>query len=106
QAEDKLSDPTGSAVGLISRGQNGTNRHRTKEEWHMSTYPVTFPIDFNTIRATIANEIQKVTKLVAVLEEPEGPNSPRPKLPYMSLKLTSPSIKSGDDSKQNILDDE
>lgn len=63
-----------------------------------------FPIGFNPIRKALANQIQLSTGLTSMLEEPEKPNQPRPDLPYISFKLTSPAIKSGDDSKQNVLD--
>lgn len=67
---------------------------------------VTFPINFNLIRKTFANEIQKVTGITAMLEEPEAPNQPRPPRPYFSFKLINPADKSGDDSKQNVLDED
>lgn len=66
----------------------------------------TLPVDYVKIRKTIANQVQLVTGLITVLEEPEGAYDKRPQLPYMSFKITSPGIKSGDDSKQNLLDDE
>lgn len=59
-------------------------------------------VDYNLIRKTIAQQVQGVTGLTCVLEEPEGPVDKRPKLPYFSFKITSPGIKSGDDSKQNV----
>lgn len=65
---------------------------------------VTFPVDFNLKRKAFANEIQKVTGITAVLEEGEAPNVPRPPKPYFSFKLINPADKSGDDSKQNVLD--
>lgn len=59
-------------------------------------------VDFNVIRKMIANEIQKVTNLVAILEEPESTQAPRPRLPYFSFKLTTPAAKTGDDSSQLV----
>lgn len=61
-------------------------------------------VDFNLIRKTIAQQIQAVTGLAAILEEPEGPVDRRPPLPYFSFKITQPGLKSGDDSKQNVPD--
>lgn len=66
--------------------------------------PQGLAIDYRLIRKTFANLITKITGLVAVLEEPEGAYDKRPKLPYFSFKITSPGIKSGDDSKQQVLD--
>jgi hypothetical protein len=64
--------------------------------------PVSFPIDFVAIRKALIAQMQSVTKLVAIVEEPTEADAPRPELPYLSMKLTSPSVKSGDDSMQNI----
>jgi hypothetical protein len=61
----------------------------------------TFPVDYNAIRKAIANEIMASCQLDSnnvILEEPEVQNVPRPKRPYMSFKITSPGVKSGDDS--------
>lgn len=69
--------------------------------------PVTLPIDFNLIRKAFAREIQKVTGFDSnhvVLLEPETQNSPRPSRPYMGFKFTTPAAKSGDDSKDSVLD--
>jgi hypothetical protein len=62
-------------------------------------------IDYNLIRKTIADQIQSVTGLISILEEAEGPYDKRPKLPYFSFKITTPGAKSGDDSKEQTLDD-
>lgn len=71
----------------------------------MSPQTVKFPVDFVLIRKTIANEIQKVTGLIAVREEAIiAEKTERPKLPYFGFKITTPAAKSGDDSKQNVLD--
>lgn len=69
----------------------------------------TFPVDFNAIRLAFINEIMAVTLLDqehVVTLEPETPNWPRPDKPYIGMKITTPSAKSGDDSKQNVPDDE
>jgi hypothetical protein len=66
----------------------------------------TLPLDFNTVRKTLVDEVQRVTGLTCILDEPEGPEvSPRPCKPYMSFKITSPAVKSGDDSNQNVPDE-
>ena len=65
---------------------------------------IKIPLDYNVIRKMFANEITKVTGLTAILEEPETQNSPRPPKPYMSFKISRPGDKSGDDSKQQTLD--
>jgi hypothetical protein len=59
-------------------------------------------IDYNLIRQTLAQQIQAVTGLTAVLEEAESAYDQRPKLPYFSFKITQPGLKSGDDSKQYV----
>lgn len=67
-----------------------------------------FPIDFNLIRKTMANEIQRVCGLTqnqVILSEPEIQDEPRPKKPYFSFKFTTPAAKSGDDSKDAVLDE-
>lgn len=61
-------------------------------------------IDYNLIRKTISNQVQDTIGLTCILEEPEGPIDKRPPLPYFSFKITTPGAKSGDDSKQQILD--
>lgn len=60
------------------------------------------PIDFNAIRKALSNEVQRVTGLTCILEEPETQNAPRPPKPYFSFKLVGPAIKSGDDSSDVI----
>lgn len=65
---------------------------------------IVFPIDFNLIRKTIANEITKVTGLIAIVAEPEQQDSRRPAKPYFDFKLTTPAAKSGDDTKSTVLD--
>lgn len=61
-------------------------------------------IDYVKIRAAIAQQIEAVTGVTAVLEEAELPIDKRPALPYFSFKITTPGAKSGDDSKQQLLD--
>lgn len=62
-------------------------------------------LDYNLIRKCIINAIQSSTGLdqnhVIVLEA-EEPNSPRPSLPYIGMKITTPGARYGDDTKQNI----
>lgn len=59
----------------------------------------TYPLDFSAIRAAFAQAIEQATGLVAIVEQPEDQDNPRPPLPYMSYLITSPAAKSGDDSK-------
>lgn len=63
----------------------------------------TFPIDYNLIRKTLANETSRVTGLITVLEEPTYQGAPRPtnvgQQPYFSFKITTPGAKNGDDSQ-------
>ena len=63
---------------------------------------VTFPIDFDLIRKTVANAVKTATTLTCVLEEPKEQNFPRPVLPYFSFKLTTPAAKEGDDSLEYV----
>jgi hypothetical protein len=70
------------------------------------TNPV-FPINFDVIRAAIAQEIKKVCLFDEAhvrCEEVETQNVPRPKRPYMSFKIIGPADKNGDDSYDNIVD--
>lgn len=64
------------------------------------------PIDYVQIRVALIRQMQAVTGLTSILEEPEDANDSRPPLPYLSMKITSPGIKSGDDSKSNVKDDQ
>jgi hypothetical protein len=69
--------------------------------------PTNFPINFNLIRQTIVRMVQYNLKLDTnhvIMEEPETQNWPRPSLPYVSLKITTPAAKTGDDDKRNLLD--
>jgi hypothetical protein len=64
-----------------------------------------FSLDYVAIRKALIREIQAATNLDSdhiITEEPETQNSPRPTLPYISMKITSPAIKQGDDDKRNI----
>lgn len=67
---------------------------------------VQVPIDYNLIRKTIANEVQRVTQTPCVLEETTTQNTPRPTnpgvAPYFAFKLTTPGAKSGDDSQYHV----
>jgi len=62
------------------------------------------PVDYNLIRKVICNQVQISTGILCVLEEPETAYDRRPTLPYFSFKITTPSVKQGDDSKQNVKD--
>jgi hypothetical protein len=67
------------------------------------TFRPTFPTDFNLIRQVLIREVVKVTGLQpnqVVVLEPETQNEPRPAKPYFGMKITTPSAKTGDDSKQ------
>lgn len=61
--------------------------------------------DFNVLRTAFISAIMMATGLNqehVVTEEAEAPNSPRPSLPYMAMKITTPAARYGDDTKQNI----
>lgn len=65
----------------------------------------TLPIDFNDVRTQLVRAIQLVTQLDdnhVITVEPEIMDVPRPTKPYVSLKLTTPSAKTGDDDKRHI----
>ena len=64
-----------------------------------------FPIDFNAIRIALVNEIKVVTGLTCIVEEATYQNAPRPNLPYFGMKIITPSVKVGDDTKYNISGD-
>lgn len=72
----------------------------------MSQQLFPFPFDYNAARAFFSKEILKVTGLTTILEEPETQHTPRPCLPYFSFKFTTPSQKYGDDTKENLLDNQ
>ena len=67
-------------------------------------------LDFNKIRAAIVRAIQQTCNLDSnhvIEEEPETENAPRPNVaqgPYISLKITVPGFRYGDDSKVTVLD--
>lgn len=65
---------------------------------------VPVPIDFNFIRKTVCNELERVTDTIVVLEEATVQDAPRPDLTYFSFKLTTPAAKNGDDSQYYIAD--
>ena len=67
----------------------------------------TNPVDFNSIRVAFVREIQKVTGLDnqhVIVEEPETQREDRPTKPYMSMKITTPGAKNGDDSQDQTFD--
>jgi hypothetical protein len=71
---------------------------------------VVFPNDFTALRIAMVQEVQKVTGLTCIVEEPQYQNAPRPglqgnagpSLPYFSFKVITPAAKSGDDSKDEV----
>lgn len=66
-----------------------------------------FPVSFDKIRIAFIREIQKVCLLDndhVITAEPESQDWIRPSLPYFSMKITNPSAKNGDDSKDSVLD--
>lgn len=70
---------------------------------------LTLSVDYNIVRQTLVRQIIAATSLPSgsvVLEEPVIQNVPRPPLPYIGMKITTPGAKVGDDSKQNVLDGE
>lgn len=64
-----------------------------------------FAINYDKLRKALVDEVQRVTRLTCIVAEPEVPNVPRPKRPYLTLKMVGPAIKQGDDSAQNVADD-
>lgn len=64
------------------------------------------PINFDLVRTAVIHEMQAVTELVCITEEPETQDAPRPDVPYMSMKVIVPGKKFGDDTQvQNGNDD-
>lgn len=62
-------------------------------------------LDFNVIRQAFISLIAVETGLpynVIITEEPETQDAPRPDLPYLSMKITRPADKSGDDTKTPV----
>lgn len=55
-------------------------------------------INYKQIRKTLSNLVSFVTGVECILSEQTTPQSVRPRLPYFSFKMISPSIKSGNDS--------
>jgi hypothetical protein len=53
------------------------------------------PIDYNVIRATIVSQAEASMGVTCVLQEPETTGAPRPALPYLTFKFTSPAVKAG-----------
>lgn len=70
----------------------------------------TLAIDFNAIRVAFTRCIQGVLPkqkgqpIPVAYAEPETQNVPRPELPYVTFKFTTPSAKNGDDTKSWVLD--
>jgi hypothetical protein len=68
-------------------------------------------VDFIAIRKAFARCVQGVLPyqdnkpIPVVYAEPETQNVPRPNLPYMTYKFTTPAAKDGDDTKSWVLDD-
>lgn len=61
------------------------------------------PLDFTAFRALLATTVGNVTGRPCILAEQKGQGGqplPRPELPYLTLKLTTPAAKDGDDSRQ------
>jgi hypothetical protein len=64
-------------------------------------------IDFNAVRVALVKMVRFYTYLDAdhvIMQEPESQNWPRPSLPYVGIKITTPSAKTGDDDKRNVPD--
>jgi hypothetical protein len=59
----------------------------------------THAIDFNAVRAALADAIQTATGLVAITDDPTLQGEQRPTLPYFTFMLTTPAAKHGDDTK-------
>lgn len=57
-----------------------------------------FPIDYDALRIAVIREVQKVTGLVCIVNEPETTNAPRPPIPYLAMKIITPGTRYGDDS--------
>jgi hypothetical protein len=64
----------------------------------------TLPNDFTALRKALIDTVQLVTGLLCVYAEPESPDSPRPNLPYFTVKIIGPANKFGDDSTQTVPD--
>lgn len=70
-----------------------------------STIPA--PIDYDVIRKVILGQIRQVTGLDqnhVIMEEPETEENIRPDRPYMSMKITTPAKRFGDDTLDVSLD--
>lgn len=60
------------------------------------------PLDFKAINTAIVREVQRVCGVTCVLAQPESPTAPRPGRPYMSMFVTNPGQKEGDDSVSHV----
>lgn len=69
--------------------------------------PKMFPIDYFAIRKAFIKVIMLTTNLDqnhVITEEPESQNWPRPSKPYISMKITTPAARFGDDTIINVTD--
>lgn len=69
--------------------------------------PTDGTLDYNIVRKSIIGAMAYITKLDQnhiMVSEPEQPNVPRPSLPYMTMKITIPGARFGDDDKRIVLD--
>lgn len=78
---------------------------RRRSEGYSLNPKLNLPIDFNAIRITFVNVIEKYLGVKCVFHEPETQDAPRPPKPYMGFKLTTPSARmGGDDDHRAVLD--
>jgi hypothetical protein len=71
--------------------------------------PPQFPIDYIAIRKAFISTIMLTCNLDqnhVITEEPESQEWPRPSKPYISMKITSPAARYGDDCAVNLPDAE
>lgn len=57
------------------------------------------PVDFDAIRIALVRAVQRFTKRICILEEPQHLHNPRPEKPYFSFKMITPSVSYGDDAE-------
>lgn len=60
------------------------------------------PLDFTAIRKALVAEVQRATGVICMLAQPESPTAPRPAKPYISMQITNPGQKQGDDSVSHV----
>ena len=58
----------------------------------------TLPLNFFSLRKTLIDEVQRVTGLTCIVDQPETQGVNRPIKPYMSLRTIGPAVKKGDDA--------